>query len=219
MGDSFGWWELGLREICVCLEAKPFPPSAQGCIWRRRTKGHQTGLLKVTQEVSLVLGLIIVWWWLKVCEIGSVSSCMAALLSEKGLGDVQEGMHLQCLSLVGRRTLQVRRAQLGTEEPLPAHSTKFHQSGGSRQAAVILCQCCGGLAPLTEVSVTQSQGCSGMPGGRCLVWWVNGGTRDSSDFLCSDLGWLSAAHPVSLPHQGLLSSYLFTLVKFHFSDD
>lgn len=128
---------------------------------------------------------------------------MAALLSEEGLGDVQEGMHLQCLSLVGRRALQVRRAQLGTEQPLPAHSTKSHQSGGSRQAPVILCHCCGGLAPLPEVSVTQSQDCSGMPG-----LGVNGGTRDSSDFLCSDLGWLTAAHPVSLPHQGLLRSYL-----------
>lgn len=46
---------------------------------------------------------------------------MTALLSEEGLGDVQEGMHLQCLSLVGRRGLHIR---LGTEEALPSLSTR-----------------------------------------------------------------------------------------------
>lgn len=38
---------------------------------------------------------------------------MAALLSEEGVSDVQEGTHLQCLSLVGRGVLQIRRAQAG----------------------------------------------------------------------------------------------------------
>lgn len=74
---------------------------------------------------------------------------MAALLSEESLGGVQEGMHLQCLSPVGRRGLHLR---LGTEEPLP--SLRSHQFSGSRQAPEIPCQWCGEMAPLT---VTCSQ--------------------------------------------------------------
>lgn len=50
---------------------------------------------------------------MEVCEIGSVSGCTAAFLSEEDVSGVQEGAHLQCLSLAGRRRLQVRRAQAG----------------------------------------------------------------------------------------------------------
>lgn len=65
-------------------------------------------------------------------------TCSACLLW--GEGDCRSGGH-----------------RLGTEEPLPSHSTKLHQLGGSRQAPVIPCQWRGGLAPLTEGSVTLSQ--------------------------------------------------------------
>lgn len=92
---------------------------------------------------------------------------------------------------------------MGTEEPPPSHSTEFNQGGGSRQAPVIPCQWCGGLAPLTEVSVRNSQGSARTGTGMLGLVGESGmgGTSDSSgcDFLCSDLGWLSAAHSVSLP--------------------